>query len=240
MNLKKFTLIELLVVVAIIAVLAAMLLPALNQARLKARGTGCLNNLQQFGKFLAFYMDDNEGWTPSSSWGSSTKDQWFQVLSRSVMPDLPGYVDWNNNGINMRSRKFGPWRCPANQEQTYLAKYQSGNFYNSYAAAIYLGNLGTSKDHTFMTNKSNRFKRPSVLTAMFDGINCRVACWNTTGNSDSPEDVSALRHNNGLNVLFADGHAVYQRGIMRYRGTYIGPVSNMGGSYTNGWAWLVQ
>ena len=49
----RFTLIELLIVIAIIAILAGMLLPALNQARHKAQSLRCTNNLQQLGKYFA-------------------------------------------------------------------------------------------------------------------------------------------------------------------------------------------
>lgn len=64
MKRRLFTLIELLVVVAIIAILAGMLLPALNQARETAKSISCMSNLRQTGTFLHLYTSDNKEFFP--------------------------------------------------------------------------------------------------------------------------------------------------------------------------------
>ena len=58
---KAFTLIELLVVIAIIAILMAILMPALARVKEQARTTGCLANLKQWNLVAKIYCDDNDG-----------------------------------------------------------------------------------------------------------------------------------------------------------------------------------
>jgi len=67
-NQKGFTLIELLVVIAVIGILAALLLPVLNQAKERSKRTACLNNLKQFGTAISVYAGDYDDRIPGAEY----------------------------------------------------------------------------------------------------------------------------------------------------------------------------
>src|ERR1043166_5820580 len=72
-----FTLIEFLVGIAIIAILAGLLLPALAKAKSKARQAKCSSNLHQLGLGMIMYADDHEGWLPETTHGNPTTRSWI-------------------------------------------------------------------------------------------------------------------------------------------------------------------
>lgn len=106
---RNFTLIELLVVITIIAILAALLLPSLNNAREKAFSVQCLSNQKTLGLAAAEYMQDSKDWVPfvQESFDNHPPYEW-KVLLDPYIQRRAKYLKHGFNGINQ-----GVFRCPS-------------------------------------------------------------------------------------------------------------------------------
>ena len=114
-RLKNFTLIELLVVIAVIAILAGLLLPALNKAKQMAFQTICSNNCRQIFNGILLYAGDNDGWMPPVS--NNNKCGYSYYINYYLK--VQGGVVWESGSwafpsslLLFRERKQ-PFFCPA-------------------------------------------------------------------------------------------------------------------------------
>lgn len=226
-----FTLVELLVVISIIAILLAVLVPAMSKAREQAKSTVCKSRMKQFALAVNLYAENNNGlyvtqdWMFGSGGLSDPNGHWFSRLGPYI------------GAVKGQGHKLGAFmRCPSGQavrdfgtENNYaynatdygLQKYPGGNItvrsssggmntIDNTAKLVSIkqpGNFGVVFDFYFGEKSlKSRFAPNGNIT---DGT-IEYKKWKKIVEEYSGEfKYKMFRHNKGLNIVFADSHTSY-------------------------------
>lgn len=206
---SKFTLIELLIVIAIIAILASMLLPALNKAREKAREITCASNLKSWGVCYQFYLNDNREFFPlcdPARWAGTT-GPWKNMTAAQKTSSR-----WNSIVFPYMNRKLATtqsMQCP-----TILSAPISWGIYpipgNGYAQGYALDGCGNDKSKLKIMKN---VVRPGQTPLLIEKYSDYAFDYNDAPDNGGKFNTSLkqskglnLFHNQKGNQMYADGH----------------------------------
>jgi len=218
------------VVIAIIAILAAMLLPALSRAKAKATGINCINNLRQLTLAAQLYGGDFQDGIPPNRGG--TLDSWVPGGTAAYNVDAPPGA---TNGANIRAALLFPYnksepiyRCPGDKDlvdgandsrvRNYSLNGMMGDN-NGFGGDVHPGitehrrfsevSRPSPSDASFFIDEQSSSSTAASKTSIDDGY-FAVDSGNGSQTSYSSQiwrNVPASRHGNNGQMSFADGHA---------------------------------
>ena len=223
-----FTLVELLVVIAVIAILASLLLPALSEARQRATGVQCLSNSRQLALGWMLYADDFGGRLPYNVGGAGTGRG---VGARHPLNWANGILDWeltpdNTNSAMLKTGGIGPYvagnvsvyRCPADRVLSSLQQEAGwSSRVRTYSMNAMMGNAGAASAAGSNVNnpgyvqffKIHQVPAPVNYFVFVEEHPDSVNDGYFLNRGDEREwvDLPASFHNDSASFAFADGHA---------------------------------
>jgi prepilin-type N-terminal cleavage/methylation domain-containing protein/prepilin-type processing-associated H-X9-DG protein len=207
---RGFTLIELLIVIAIIAMLAALLLPALSGAKNKGKGIACTNNLKQLLLSAQMYTADSDG-RLAENYPLGKGDSNIWMLGNMKIP-----ADATNQTIIRQGKLFpyatqvAVYHCPGDPSQTNGAPRVRSYSMNGWMGSRYMdaGAYGEGF-RTFVRDSELAVAGPARLWLIIDEHEASIDdAWFLVTMDDRQPFASfpATRHAHGYTLAFADGH----------------------------------
>ncbi len=182
-----FTLIELLITISIIAILAALLLPALNRAKVKAHSISCLNNLKQLGLANMQYINDFSYYVGRHYYGWGV--QLIPYLSAEKV------LNYNQHGAYIHPRKkVGVFRCPTAVKANF-SMTATGIQGLTYVSNVYVTNYSVPKADRSLEGspcKASAVRNPSKLMLFCDRADTED--WTFSASDAGCHDRISYRH----------------------------------------------
>ena len=206
---KVFTLIELLFVIGIIAILAAILLPALNSAREKTKSIHCMNNLKQWNLCCVNYINDSNELFPPYQFPSGGTYYYplfigNDAIMRDYLPMKPGWIYWqaDTSFYIANKAKASSLSCPAAVIPKRYGMDYGENCFLGAASTRQAASRYNSATYNRIFFKVYRMQNPSRV--MFWGDSYDYFLYRP----DISYDTGAVkyRHKNSANLLYVDGH----------------------------------
>lgn len=204
---RLFTLIELLVVISIIAILAALLLPALNQARDTAMRISCVGSFKQFSLCTINYYDANQDFFPPGYYMGTYRRAWYDAMYQAntlpgkyCLGTTPTYPDGQGFSGFSKTNPAKLMACPR------LLQYKTLSYF-SFNHAINSRTFGYQPSSMRKLNSIQQVSRRGMFSEPVPETGAYEILHNT--HLDILESAAPFfRHQNGrsVNVLFCDGH----------------------------------
>ena len=200
---KGFTLIELLVVIAIIAVLMAILMPALNRAREQGKRAACLSNLKQMMLAWIMYADDNDGKmvNGNTNTGIANKDGTCWVYWPGQDASEEQRIDGVKNGLLYPyCSNLKLYKCPTGVRGE-VVTYAIVDAMNGHDA------IPGAKGQILKNRE--QIRKPGQRAVFVDEGRLSPSSWTVWYDQEKWWDKVTARHGDGTNWSFADGHSEY-------------------------------
>lgn len=202
---RGFTLIELLVVIAIIAILMAILIPMLHTAREYGKRAVCLSNLRQLTVGWSMYADANDDKICSGWVGRGVEDAWVEVVQEGAS-EAQQIKAMQSGALYPYVKNVKLYKCPTGIRGEMVTYSIVDSMWGSSSHSFSM-----STPTELYLQRKTQINRPAERFVFLDEGKWPGSPWGVWYDKPMWWDIPTIRHSNGTNWSYADGHSGYYK-----------------------------